>query len=99
MPGVPLGSPVFVRRFLLKKFPTIDDAIALAVTVKDGRFVHNIHRFCLPRDAPLTPNPAGRRVGAVERLRHPSFREVRGDVGRAKICSGTTAGAYFPRSG
>lgn len=42
--GVPLGTPAFVRDFILAKFKIIDDAIDLASTIKDGRAAHNIHR-------------------------------------------------------
>ena len=42
--GVPLGMHAFTDNFLRENFETIDNAIALAVTIQDGRMAHNIHR-------------------------------------------------------
>lgn len=42
--GVPLGSVECVREFLLAKFDDIYGSIRLAVTIRDGRYTHYIHR-------------------------------------------------------
>lgn len=42
--GVPKGSQAFVRKFLNNKFDKIDNAIALAVSINDGRMSQNIIR-------------------------------------------------------
>ena len=44
MLGVPLGSEHFMREFVNGKFDDICKALALAVTIADGRVAHNIHR-------------------------------------------------------